>query len=103
MKDQHRPNYDIAADLCLIAADCYLRQAHWSLAHFEDLSIFSEHGIALNLGVPERGESTKTGVRQGVRPDHSGVADLLQQYKSRSKPGRRLFELSPAQFAHFFN
>ena len=100
MKDQQQPNYDIAADLCLIAADCYLRQSDWSLANFEDLSISSEHGVALHLGVPERGESTKTGVRQGVRPDHSGVADLLQQYKSKSQPGQRLFGLSPSQFAH---
>ena len=99
MRSQKSQKFSIAADLCLIAADCYLRQSDWALANHEDLSVSLEHGVALHLGIPERGESTKTGVRQGIRPDFEGVSDLLQKYKAKSQPGGRLFLLTPAEFS----
>ena len=57
-----------------------------------------QHGVALLLGVAERGEQTKTGVRQRVRPELPGVVERLRLRCSALKPQDKLFKLSPAQY-----
>eukprot|EP00972_Heterocapsa_arctica_P083327 12278424-Heterocapsa_arctica.AAC.1 len=60
----HANNDHEAANACIVAADRVLRSSDWSLIHTSDFTVGHE-GIAIQLGVPERGESTKTGARQG--------------------------------------
>ena len=54
----------------------------------------------MSLGVPERGETTKTGVTQGVRVDRDGIAVMLLRYKIEAgKAGtKRFFVTAPAKF-----
>ena len=87
-----------AADIALASADLYLRQSDWAQLNHEDVFAHSEHGVVVLLGVPERGESTKTGTRQGVRADRDGVAQILLKYKARTSPGKRLFDISIKEF-----
>ena len=94
MAKQPTKKHRIAADVCLIAADCYLRKNDWSKLLHDDVVWSEDLGVALLLGVPERGETTKTGVRQGVRPDRKGVQDLIMKYYNRTGPGQPLFNLS---------
>ena len=55
MREQGTRKFSVASDLCLIAADCYLRQADWALANHEDVSVSLEYGVALHLGIAEQG------------------------------------------------
>ena len=68
-----------AADLVLIIADLYLRSDDWSKVCKEDIVgkyVAGKPGsMAVLLRVPERGKDTKTGTRQGVRPDRPGPTD----------------------------
>jgi integrase len=48
----------------------------------------------VRLGVAERGESAKTGTRQGCRPDRPAVAQILRQRKAGTQPGQCLFDLT---------
>ena len=98
MAKMNDAKYRQASDICMIAADCYLRKSDWKLIQHEDVVEHPDFGVAILLGVPERGESTKTGTRQGVRPDRPGVAASLLRYKSKTKPGQKLFSLTSAQF-----
>eukprot|EP00969_Alexandrium_andersonii_P210133 9282711-Alexandrium_andersonii.AAC.1 len=65
-----------AADITLLSADAYLRQSDWTQLQARDI-VQSEHGVAILLGIPERGEATKTGTRQGVRPDYEATSAML--------------------------
>ena len=85
----------MTADVILIAADCYLRKSDWRLIRHEDVVVDPVLGVAVLLGVAERGEATKTGTRQGVRPDRPGVAALLLKYKGRCAEGQRIFQDLP--------
>ena len=64
-----------------------------------DVAISDKYGLALTLGVPERGASTETGVRQGVRPDFEGSEALLRHYKGERSSEELLFPLSQVAFA----
>ena len=46
---------------------------------------------AIQLGVAERGESTKTGVRQGVRPDFELTKQILANRTRGRKSNEKLF------------
>eukprot|EP00969_Alexandrium_andersonii_P142085 6281324-Alexandrium_andersonii.AAC.1 len=62
--------FEEAAAVVLVATDCYLRGAEWDMLQVRDV-IDGPSGLALLIGNPERGDSAKTGVRQGVRPDYA--------------------------------
>lgn len=93
------------ADIAEVAADMYLREADWNLLRPEDITYDPQYGVAAQLGVPERGESTKTGVRQGVRPDRKSIGERLLYYKEQAiRAGRkRLFTHTPSSFYRSWN
>eukprot|EP00972_Heterocapsa_arctica_P112519 16432257-Heterocapsa_arctica.AAC.1 len=67
----------------------------------EDVVILRERGAVeatLRLGVAERGESAKTGMRQGVRVDSPHVVAMLARRIATLAPGERLFQLSKPAF-----
>ena len=86
-----------AADVVVLMSDMSLRSSDWPLLQPEDVHS-SPAGVAVSLGVPERGESTKTGVRQGVRPDRPRAAEVLLRRKYMTAAGRKLFRISADQF-----
>ncbi len=51
---------DEAADVALVAADCYLRESDWALIHPQDVTLSERYGVGIQLGAPERGGTTKT-------------------------------------------
>ena len=90
----------------------YLRSQDWQNLRREDIvggqlgSSLSESdlsGIAVLLGVLARGETTKGGPRQGVRPDREGVAYLLLKARDRTKPGEKVFRISGGKFRKLWN
>ena len=83
-----------AADVAVISADCYFRESDWSLLHPWDVSRSPRYCVSCQLGDPELGESTKTGPRQGVRPDRPEVEALLWKHKLLAEAaGRRRLSL----------
>ena len=92
-------NHPIAAGSVIISADLYLRQSDWDVIREGDVYLAPDGRVAVLLGVAERGETTKTGTRQGVLADRSGIADLLLQYKKKARKGGRLFGIRPAEFS----
>ncbi len=102
MSEQNTETGRICSDLVLISADCYLRQADWNLLFHEDISYSSTYGLSMLLGVPERGASTKTGVRQGVRPDRPGVTSIILEYHAATCKGEKLFPIEPVTFARLW-
>jgi hypothetical protein len=90
-----------AADALDLAVDCYLRSMEFLNLCAEDVIILRERGAVeatLRLGVAERGESAKTGMRQGVRVDSPHVVAMLVRRKANLAPGERLFKLSKPAF-----
>jgi len=89
-----------AADITLVSADCYLREGDWSLLHPWDVVVTSRYGVSLQFGDPSLGETTKTGPRQGVRPDRPVVERILLGAKARAEASgqRRLFRMTPSSF-----
>ena len=81
-----------------LSADCAPRESDWALIRAVDVVEAPEHGFAIMLGVAERGEQTKTGVRQGVRPELPGVVERLRRRRARLKPQDKLFTLTPARY-----
>jgi hypothetical protein len=86
-----------AADIAIVATDCYLRSSDWMLIQMRDITSGTD-GMAIQLGIPERGESTKTGTRQGVRPDYDLTRSILASRLSSRKSNERLFDLTSEQF-----
>jgi hypothetical protein len=85
-----------AAEVTVVSADMYLRASDWSKILHQD--VIGESEIAVVLGVPERGESAKTGVRQGVRPDRDYVSDILRRRRRATRHGERIFKIAPQAF-----
>ena len=87
-----------AADALSTGIDGYLRTAEIFGLRGEDISITgagtSEMIVSLRLGVPERGESTNTGIRQGVIIDWPCVADMLARRRSSIKGSDKVFGIS---------
>lgn len=90
--------FEEAADLTLLSGDGYLRQSDWHLVRKEDVQ-FAESKVAVILGDPTRGDTTKTGSRQGVIMDFPGSVLLLRKCYDRAQPGEKLFRLNPASFS----
>ena len=63
-----------------------------------DLSLDASGNVSVTLGVPERGESTKTGVRQGVVADYDKTKDFLRGRKEGREESEKLFSLSIPQY-----
>ena len=82
------------ADALAVGLDAYLRSGEIFALRAEDIVDANEGVVAIKLGVPERNERTKTGVRQGVLIDRPHVADLLRARKASRKPGERVFKCS---------
>ena len=99
LSEQNSKTALVASHLVLLAADTYMRQSDIFQIQGGDVATSEKYGLALTLGVPERGASTKTGVRQGVRPDFKGSEALLQHYKGGRSSGELLFPLSQVAFA----
>lgn len=93
--------HEEAADLTLLAADGYLRQSDWHLIRREDVH-FAQGRVAIVLGDPSRGDTTKTGARQGIIFDYPGSVNLIRKYYDKTRPGDRLFKLNPAQFSRIW-
>ncbi|CAK0897485.1 unnamed protein product, partial [Prorocentrum cordatum] len=87
-----------AADAAEVALDAYLRSAELFALRAADIVVdvdeAGEQIVALRLGVTERGERTKTGVRQGVLIDRRHVSDMLVRRKSERDPSDRVFSCS---------
>ena len=79
------------ADATTTAADCFLREQDLFALRAEDIAE-SNGEVALRLGVPERGESAKTGRHQGVVVDRPHVARLLLDRKSKCLPHEKVFK-----------
>ena len=90
-----------AADAVELATDCYLRSMELLALRATDVVILEEKGArqaVVRLGAAERGESAKTGMRQGVRVDSPHVIDMLVQRKAKCQPNDLLSGLTKARF-----
>lgn len=87
-----------SADLVLLMGDAYLRQSDWRNIQGVDVS-FGEQQCSVELGIAERGETTKTGSKQGVVFDYSGSARILLKYLKRRGKRRKLFSISTHHFS----
>ena len=98
-QEMRRLGYFQSADVVEMAADGYLRSSDWAQVNKEDIvgpySDAHPHRIAIMLGIGERGEATKTGSKQGVRPDRSGISRMWNSYRELAKPGGRVFQVTP--------
>ncbi|CAK0891744.1 unnamed protein product [Prorocentrum cordatum] len=83
-----------AADAAALAVDAYLRSAEVFALRVEDIVDADDDVVAIKLGVQERNERTKTGVRQGVLIDRPHIADMLRARKAAKKPGELVFGCS---------
>ncbi|CAK0885370.1 unnamed protein product [Prorocentrum cordatum] len=87
-----------AADAAEVALDAYLRSAELFGLRAADVVIdvdpAGEQVVAPRLVVPERGERTKTGMRQGVLIDRAHVADMLVRRKAERAPADGVFACS---------
>lgn len=90
------------ADALEIAADCYLRRQDLLQMRVSDLVVAHEDGaicdVAVMLGAAERGESAKTGRRQGVRPDFPRSVQILANKKKQKQPGDKVFQISAQSY-----
>jgi hypothetical protein len=87
-----------SADALLLALDCYLRIGEWAALRAMDIVCTSNDDYAIRLGVPEREEKTKTGMRQGVRIDWPKTCRMIDQRLRDRKPDAKLFDVTPAVF-----
>ena len=102
-QEMRRSGADDDADALALAVDCYLRTMELFLLRVEDLAVITVDGVQegmIRLGVAERAESTKTGMRQGVRIDSPYVLNLLQQRCRGKKPSEKIFESSASRYRH---
>ena len=92
---------DGVADILLLAFDCYLRIGEVFMLKHGDLFVAKNPAgkieAMIRLGVAERGESTKTGMRQGVRIDYPVTIEMMQRRSANLKPGQRFFSKSSPQ------
>jgi len=91
-----------SADVSNVCQDCYLRAGDWTLVEKEDV-VGTENDVAIKLGVAERGESTKTGTRQCVRPDFPEVRRILLEKRRRARPGQKIFRATAGQVRKDWN
>ena len=90
------------ADALAVALGCYLSTVGLFMLRIEDV-IFAlnpdgEKEAMLRLGVAERAESTKTGMRQGVRVDSPYVLKILEQLTATAKPNSKVFATTAARY-----
>ncbi|CAK0828932.1 unnamed protein product [Prorocentrum cordatum] len=87
-----------AADAAEVALDAHLKSAELFALQAADIAVDADEAgeqiAALRLGVTERGERTKTGVRQGALIDRRHVSDMLARRKSERGPSDRVFSCS---------
>ena len=83
-----------------LMADTGMRDSDWTLIEPGDVVATKDFGVSVSLGAPERGEQTKTGVRQGVRVDRDGVAARLLWHRDEAwrERRRKVFRFSVRQF-----
>lgn len=97
-----REGYPGEALAILLQADCALREMDWEGALVEDLHDDGEQ-LCLELGVRERGESSKTGVKQGVIIGRWWIRLMvLVMMKSKNKSDR-LFPFSQQHVRALWN
>jgi hypothetical protein len=86
------------ADCLDVALDGYLREQDLFQLRVEDI-VEERSGLAtVLLGVPERGESTKTGRQQGVRLDTVHASNILLQRKAAMREGELVFTTNPVRY-----
>lgn len=90
------------ADALALGFDCYLRSMEIFKLRVEDIIFVTNSDgsseASLRLGVAERGESTKTGTRQGVRVDTPYVFDMLRRRTFGRKKSELLFNTNAARY-----
>ena len=95
-------NRDTEADILALCLDCYLRIGEAFLLRKEDYIATADSNdldAMIKLGVAERNETTKTGMRQGVRLDSPYVIKLMNNRGATLKNGDKFFgNSSPAKF-----
>jgi hypothetical protein len=105
--DLRANGYHEEADALVLAQDAYLRSCEWDQLQAEDV-IFSstpdgEEEMVLRLGVAERNETTKTGMRQGSRLDWPYTMKMLADRVKAMKPNEKVFKTSPTKFRYAWN
>lgn len=85
-----------------LATDSWLRSQDLGLLRVGDIkTTFSPStkifATALSLGVAARGERTKTGPRQGVTIDHSGISKRLRGFAAGRDNPEKLFKTTSAK------
>ena len=103
--DMRRHGDEEAAEMLELAMDSYLRTQDLGLLRVEDVSSPPARPgepllVSLQLGVVERGETTKTGVRQGVIIDFPRVARATLRRAAGRSPKEKLFKTSTRQYTN---
>ena len=94
-----------------VIADCWLRCSEAFALRSEDIVLMKERSgpeagvqqAVLRIGVAERGEAAKTGMRQGVRVDTPHAVDILSRRKEERGPKDNIFKSNSAQFRKIWN
>ena len=88
-----------AADIMLTMFATYCRQQDIFQLRKEDVAVVRDpFKVALHFGVSTRGESTKTGIDQGVLVDHLEIATMLAKRSRSGSSSDPLFNISRARF-----
>ena len=87
------------ADVLVVALDGYLRAQEAFALRVEDV-MESDKGqqMTLRLGVAERGERTKTGVRQGVLVDYPYTKEVLRRCIAKNSPSDMVFSTTREKY-----
>ena len=88
------PEASLITDLSF---DCYLRSHEWCQIRVAD--VHDDGNLcSIMLGVAERGEKVKTGVRQGVVIDSPKVRTRLRHHIAKKAPLDHVFSMSSGEF-----
>jgi hypothetical protein len=69
----------------------------------DDVNVAPDGRVSLELGIAERGETTKTGTNQGVIPVHPALHAFYRRRKAESEPGARVFRFNIDTYRSNFN
>jgi len=92
-----RSGYVEAGAVAWVAFDGLCRSQDWSKLLAGDVSDDGTH-VAMEFGVQERGERSKTGHNQGVVARTQAARTFLRERKAFRRPQDKLFKLTPEEF-----
>jgi hypothetical protein len=102
-RSMHEAGDVVEAEVIMVSGDCYLRGSDWASIRDDDVSGVSHETCSVSLGVPERGESSKTGIRQGVRPDRPGISEILMRRRDAAPKGAKIFPTTRGRVSRAWN